>query len=94
MKNSISVTKTKAVLKQKKATQWIDWQSNNVVLIHYTEKGGIIELQRVTQLSTATEVEPVNQSRIACVAVIPFPLTPAMQANREQGLKQNSAHAT
>ena len=52
----------------------IDWQSNNVVLVHYTEKGGIIELQRVTQLSTATEVEPIEN---ACVAVVPFPLTPS-----------------
>ena len=72
MKNSISVTKTKVVLKQKMATRPIDWQSNNVVLVHYTEKGGIIELQRVTQLSTATEVEP-----IACVAVVPFLVMPA-----------------
>ena len=54
-KNSMSVTKTKAVLKQKMATQSIDWQSNNVVLVHCIDKGGIIELQRVTQLSTATE---------------------------------------
>ena len=41
------------------ATQSIDWQSNNVVLVHYAEKGGIIELQRVT---TATEVEPIENS--------------------------------
>ena len=52
----------------------IDWQSNNMVLVHYTEKGGIIELQRVTQLSTATEVEPIKN---ACVAVIPFLLMPS-----------------
>ena len=44
------------------ATQSIEWQSNNVVLVHYTEKGGISELQRVTQLSTATEVEPIENS--------------------------------
>ena len=42
------------------AVKSIDWQSNNVVLVHYTEKGGIIELQRDTQLSTATEVEPTE----------------------------------
>ena len=35
------------------ATQSIDWQCDNVVFVHYTEKGRIIELQRVTQLSTA-----------------------------------------
>ena len=64
------------------ATQSIEWQSNNVVLVHYTEKGGIIELQRVTQLSTATEL---SQTRIAYMAVVPFPaLTPATQDNREQ----------
>ena len=68
------MTKTKAVLKQKMATQSTDWQSNNLVLVHYTEKGGIIELQRVTQLSTATEVEPIKNTR---VAVVPFPLTPS-----------------
>ena len=56
------------------ATQSTDWQSNNLVLVHYTEKGGIIELQRVTQLSTATEVEPIENTR---VAVVPFPLTPS-----------------
>ena len=44
------------------ATQSIDWQSNNVVLVHYTEKGEIIELQRVAQLSTATEVEPIKNN--------------------------------
>ena len=44
------------------ATRLIDWQSSNVVLVRYTEKGGIIELQRVTQLSTATEVEPIENS--------------------------------
>ena len=32
------------VLKQKMTTQSIDWQCNNVVLVHYTEKGGFIEL--------------------------------------------------
>ena len=41
------------------ATQSIDWQCNNVVLVHYSGKGGIIELQRVT---TATGVEPIDYS--------------------------------
>ena len=41
------------------ATQSIDWQCNNVVLVHYTEKGGIIELQRVT---TAAGVELIDNS--------------------------------
>ena len=48
-----------AVLKQKMATQPIDWQCNNVVLVHYTEKGGFIELQRV---ATATGVELIDNS--------------------------------
>ena len=48
-----------AVLKQKMATQSIDWQCNNVVLVHYTEKGGFIELQRV---ATATGVELIDNS--------------------------------
>ena len=41
------------------ATQSIDWQCNNVVLVHYTEEGRIIELQRVT---TTTGVELIDNS--------------------------------
>ena len=41
------------------ATQSIAWQCNNVVLVHYTEEGGIIELQSVT---TATGVELIDNS--------------------------------
>ena len=41
------------------ATQSIDWQCNNMVLVHYTEKGGIIQLQRVT---TAAGVELIDNS--------------------------------
>ena len=37
----------------------IDWQCNNMVLVHYTEKGGIIQLQRVT---TAAGVELIDNS--------------------------------
>ena len=48
-----------AVLKQKMAIQSIDWQCNNVVLVHYTGKGGFIELQRV---ATATGVELIDNT--------------------------------
>ena len=41
------------------ATQSTDWQCNNMVLVHYTEKGGIIQLQRVI---TATGVELIDNS--------------------------------
>ena len=41
------------------ATQLIDWQCNNMVLVYYREKGGIIELQRVT---TAAGVELIDNS--------------------------------
>ena len=45
-----------AVLKQEMATQLIDWHCNNVMLLHYTEKGGFIELQRVTITTTGVEL--------------------------------------
>ena len=41
------------------ATQAIDWQCNNMVLVHYTEKGEIIQVQRVT---TAAGVELIDNS--------------------------------